>query len=723
MPLRTILPIQLRRIPPTAPATITRRLSSMSEQLIYSGNGTAPIQSPSASTASTKETLDAERRESLNKQASQQQPGSNGEGDHTLASLPKSWRFTSQLPPDPLFPTPADSHKTPRDSITPRQVRGGLFTWVRPETQTDPELLAVSPAALRDLNIKPGEATTEGFRQWAAGNVLLGWDEERLTGGYPWAQLYGGFQFGQWAGQLGDGRAISLFETTSPTARDPWAGGAHETKYEVQLKGAGMTPYSRFADGKAVLRSSIREFVVSEALHALGIPTTRALALSLLPHSRVRRETVEPGAIVVRFAQSWVRLGNFDILRARGDRDSIRKLATYVAEEVLGGWDRLPSRLSSPDKPADAPELERPPRGVVGKDEVQGPADAAENRFARMYREAVRRNALTVAKWQAYGFMNGVLNTDNTSIYGLSIDFGPFAFMDNFDPAYTPNHDDHMLRYSYRNQPTIIWWNLVRFGEAVGELLGAGDTVDSDKFVVDGVSEGAEADELVARAEKLIEQAGEEYKAVFLAEYKRLMTARLGLRRFQESDFQELFSGLLDAMEALELDFHHTFRRLSYVRVADLDTEDLRRETAGVFFHKEGISATGVTEAEARQRVAAWLEKWRARVVEDWGVEGEDGKRVVDSAKEEERMSAMKKVNPSFIPRSFILDEIIQRAEKGGERDVLRRVMQMALHPFEEQWDGNDFEGTVYKGEREEEVRWTGDVPRFQRAMQCSCSS
>ncbi|KAF3765862.1 hypothetical protein M406DRAFT_60432 [Cryphonectria parasitica EP155] len=623
-----------------------------------------------------------------------------------------SWRFTTLLPPDPTFPTPAESHKTPRDQITPRQVRGGLFTWVRPEPQEDPELLAVSPAALHDLNIAPSEATTDEFRQLAAGNVLLGWDEAKMEGGYPWAQLYGGFQFGQWAGQLGDGRAISLFETTS-----------HNSRYEVQLKGAGMTPYSRFADGKAVLRSSIREFVVSEALNALGIPSTRALALSLLPHSKVRRETIEPGAIVVRFAQSWIRLGNFDILRARGERPMIRKLASYVAEEVLGGWDRLPGRLSDPSAPTEAPDLEFPPRGVTGRDDVQGPPEAAENRFARLYREVVRRNALVVAKWQAYGFMNGVLNTDNTSICGLSIDFGPFAFLDNFDPAYTPNHDDHMLRYSYRNQPTIIWWNLVRFGEAIGELIGAGATVDSDKFINEGVSEeGPEADELVARAQKLIEQAGEEYKAVFLAEYKRLMTARLGLRRFQEQDFQDLFSELLDTMEALELDFNHFFRRLSTIRTADLATDDARRHKAAVFFHKEGISATGVSEDEARQRVARWLEKWRARVLEDWSAGAAEG-TVDDAAKEEERIAAMKRVNPSFIPRSFILDEVIKRVEKGGERDVLRRVMHMALHPFEDEWDGREFEGSLYSGDKDEEARWTGDVPKFERAMQCSCSS
>ncbi|KAJ4423450.1 hypothetical protein N0V82_001923 [Gnomoniopsis sp. IMI 355080] len=646
----------------------------------------------------------------------------SGDAGHTLVDLPKSWRLTSLLPPDPTFPTPADSHKTPRDQIRPRQVRNGLFTWVRPEPQTEPELLAVSPAALRDLNINAAETKTDAFRHFAVGNTLLGWDDENLEGGYPWAQLYGGFQFGQWAGQLGDGRAISLFETTAPS-KDLITGNT-ETKYEVQLKGAGLTPYSRFADGKAVLRSSIREFVVSEALHALGIPSTRALALSSLPHSKVLREDgFEPGAVVVRFAQSWVRLGNFDILRARGDRALIRTLATYVGEEVLGGWERLPGRLSDPENPTETPDLVLPPRGLAGKDDVQGPKEAAENRFARLYREVVRRNATTVAKWQAYGFMNGVLNTDNTSIYGLSIDFGPFAFMDNFDPSYTPNHDDHLLRYSYKNQPTIIWWNLVRFGEAIGELIGAGETVDSDHFVNEGVSEGAETDELVARAEKLITQAGEEYKAVFLAEYKRLMTARLGLRRFQEEDFKELFSELLDTMEALELDFNHFFRRLSSTKIADLSTVEARQERASVFFHKEGISATGVSEDDARKRVAEWLGKWRQRVIEDWGVEGENGNQHVESVKEEERIAAMKKVNPSFIPRSFILDELIKRVEKEGERDVLRRVMHMVLHPFEDTWHGNEINGSTYEGDPEEEARWTADVPKFERAMQCSCSS
>ncbi|KAF5510675.1 UPF0061 protein [Colletotrichum siamense] len=616
----------------------------------------------------------------------------SGHGRLPLAELPKTWHYTSSLPADSTFPTPADSHKTPRDQITPRQVREAAFTWVRPEKAENPELLAVSPAALRDIGIKEGDEETEEFKQTVAGNRLHGWDEEKLEGGYPWAQCYGGFQFGQWAGQLGDGRAISLFETTNPETK---------VRYELQLKGAGITPYSRFADGKAVLRSSIREFIVSEALNALKIPSTRALSLSLLPNTKVRRETIEPGAIVLRFAQSWIRLGNFDLPRARGDRALLRTLATYVAEDVLGGWESLPARLENPEEPAKSLE---PSRGVPAT-EIQGPDDSAENRFTRLFREVARRNALTVAKWQAYGFMNGVLNTDNTSIMGLSIDFGPFAFMDNFDPAYTPNHDDYMLRYSYRNQPTIIWWNLVRFGEALGELIGAGAGVDEDTFVNQGVEE-SQAEVLVGRAEKLIMQVGEEYKALFLAEYKRLMTLRVGLKNFKDSDFDDLFSGILDTMETHELDFNHFFRRLSSVKLSQIADEAGRKEVAARFFHAEGVTDKG------RADVASWLDKWRARVVEDWG---ED--------KDDERVAAMKAVNPNFIPRGWVLDEIIKRVEKEDERDVLKRVMHMALNPFADSWDGAEFDGKVYKGDKQEEERWVGDVPKLKRAIQCSCSS
>ncbi|KAL4868202.1 hypothetical protein BDV12DRAFT_197424 [Aspergillus spectabilis] len=608
----------------------------------------------------------------------------------SLSELPKTNVFTSKLPPDPGFETPEASHKAKRERLYPRTVKGAFFTYVRPETAEDPDLLGVSPRALEDLGLKTGEENTAQFKAVVSGNEFF-WNEED-GGVYPWAQCYGGWQFGAWAGQLGDGRAISLFESTNPSTK---------TRYEVQLKGAGRTPYSRFADGKAVLRSSIREYIVSEALNALGIPTTRALSLTLSPKAKVLREHIEPGAIVCRFAESWLRIGTFDLPHSRGDRDLVRKLATYAAENVFNGWESLPGAVSlGKDHSPDA--VEEPPRGLPW-DRIQEHQNVEENRFARLYREIARRNARTVAAWQAYGFMNGVLNTDNTSIYGLSLDYGPFAFMDNFDPQYTPNHDDHMLRYSYKNQPSVIWWNLVRLGESLGELIGAGSQVDEEIFVTQGVTEDAAA-ALIKRAETIIERTGDEYKTVFLNHYKRLMSKRLGLKSQKDSDFQNLFSELLDTLEALELDFNHFFRRLSSLPLADLETDHGRKEAAPRFFHSEGFGGIGYTDDSARERIARWLDKWRQRIIEDWGSD-------VDA--DVQRQKAMNVVNPNFLPRGWILDEVIERVERRGDREVLGRVMNMALNPFSEAWGSN----------KEEEERFCGDVPRFQRAMMCSCSS
>jgi len=279
------------------------------------------------------------------------------------------------------------------------------------------------------------------------------------------------------------------------------------------------------------------------------------------------------------------------------------------------------------------------------------------------------------------------------------MDFGPFAFMDTFDPTYTPNHDDFMLRYSYRNQPTIIWWNLVRLGEAFGELLGAGSRCDETEFVEQGVRQEW-VDELVQRAENLIEKTGEEYKAVFMAEYKRLMTARLGLKSCKESDFEELYSEWLDLMQAHELDFNTCFRRLSEFTAGQLGSEESRKQAASKLFPKYGVSGG---EDKARERIGKWLEKWRIRVIEDWG-EGKD----------QERQEDMKAVNPKFIPKAWVLDELIERVEKKGERDILKSIMEMALNPFQEEWGWN----------REEEERLCGEAPnKYQTALQCSCSS
>lgn len=351
------------------------------------------------------------------------------------------------------------------------------------------------------------------------------------------------------------------------------------------------------------------------------------------------RERTEPGAIVARFAESWLRIGSFDILHSRNDRALIRKLATFVAEDVFPGWESLPAAVRVPDDAASTSgdPVENPSRGVQSS-EIQGEPGQEENRFTRLYREIVRRNAKTVAAWQAYGFMNGVLNTDNTSLYGLSLDYGPFAFMDNFDPTYTPNHDDHFLRYSYKNQPSVIWWNLVRLGESLGELIGAADKVDDETFIAKGVTEEF-GKVLVERAEKIINRVGDEYKIVFLNEYKRLMGQRLGLLTSKDSDFEVLFSELLDTMEQLELDFNHFFRKLSEISLAEIETEEQRLAVSKIFFHNEGVSGIGNTEESATKRIAAWLDSWRLRVAEDW-----------KDATDQDRQKSMKAVNPKVPP-------------------------------------------------------------------------
>jgi uncharacterized protein YdiU (UPF0061 family) len=615
----------------------------------------------------------------------------------SLSALPRTSAFTARLPADPALPTPLRSHRAPRGALLPRAVRGALYTFVRPTAAPPPlELLAVSAAAMRDLGLDAKAAEGEEFLQVLGGGRILGWEgvadggeavddgpaaaaveglsvegdgaapkndggaaaDEAPAAVYPWAQNYGGFQFGQWAGQLGDGRAISLFETRPA--------GGDGTRYEVQLKGAGMTPYSRFADGRAVLRSSIREFLASEHLHALGVPTTRALALVLAAKLPVLREHGnEPGAIVTRFARSWVRIGTFDLLRARGDRENLRRLSEYVAEEVYGGWETLPGPL--PEAPSNASKtpspgeddaaaaalahvpasiLLSPPVGIPAA-RTTGAGAHAQNRFARLYRAITRANAATVARWQVAGFINGVLNTDNTSIAGLSLDFGPFGFLDAYDPAYTPNHDDHSLRYAYRAQPGVVWWNLVRLAEALAELLGEGDRVDEERLVREGPRE-EDVKEMTERARTLIEGAGREYRAVLAAQFRRGMAARLGLRVRDDDPkdaeaVDELVSGWLVALGAGALDFHLSFRRLGRLRAAELKGTEACAEAAGVFFRREDGSAAdqpaGGVEG-ARKTMAEWLASWRDRVEADWGAEA-DG----------ERVKAMKAANPKVCIR------------------------------------------------------------------------
>ncbi|KAF8426587.1 YdiU domain-containing protein [Tirmania nivea] len=592
----------------------------------------------------------------------------NHEDGYSIEELPKSCVFTTSHIPDPEFPTPESAQNAPRHAFGPRQVRGAMFTWVIPEgTEPHPEVLAISEDAMRTLGLKPGQEKRVEFKHLMAGNLLV-------DGIMPWAAVYGGWQFGQWAGQLGDGRAISLFECTNPKTGQ---------RYEVQLKGAGLTPYSRFADGKAVLRSSIREFVISEALHALGIPTTRALALTLLPSKKAVREVVEPCAIVTRFAPTWIRIGSFDLFRWRGDRQNLRRLADYVINECFGGEKNL-----VPPRPEEMK--------LTGVDFV--------NRYHRLYREVVRRNARTVAKWQCYGFMNGVLNTDNTHIMGLSLDFGPFSFMDNFNPHFTPNHDDYMKRYSYHNQPTVIWWNLVRLAEDLAELFGSGDLCDTQEFIEKPLPR-PELEKLVSRAEVQIELIGEEYKDVFKAEYISTFCTRLGLQVPRPEDLDQIISPTLDLLQSLELDFNGFFRKLSHIPVLSLDTKEKWFAASEVFL-QEGEKYAGKGWKGAQEMIAEWLGgTYRTRLQLE--------ERDYVGFGDEERKEKMLRVNPKFVARNWVLQEVIELVEKKKDREVLPGLMKMVLDPFRESWGWNE----------ELERRWCGDPPKSERGLQCSCSS
>jgi len=307
-------------------------------------------------------------------------------------------------------------------------VHKAFFTHVRPVPTPKPVLVSVSPAALADLGLPPLDqllANQPDFADYVVGNKLV-------KGADPWAQAYAGHQFGVFAGQLGDGRAISLFQTTTSDGN----------LTELQLKGAGRTPYSRFADGLAVLRSTIREYVCSEYLARLDIPTTRAVAMAVTPNRSVLREKgMETGAVVLRMAESWARIGTLELAMMREWKEGLEKAISYLVESHF-------------------PEVWKSHNGK--------PSDAF---YLDFFRDVVSRNAEMVAHWQALGFVHGVLNTDNTSLLGLTLDFGPYGFLDDYDPEWTPNTTDEDGRYCFGNQPGIILWNLARMARCLIEVM------------------------------------------------------------------------------------------------------------------------------------------------------------------------------------------------------------------------------------------------------------
>jgi uncharacterized protein YdiU (UPF0061 family) len=401
----------------------------------------------------------------------------------------------------------------------------------------------------------------------------------------PLASVYSGHQFGVWAGQLGDGRAHLLGELDTP-------GGP----LELQLKGSGLTPYSRMGDGRAVLRSSIREFLCSEAMAGLGIPTTRALCVTGSPQP-VRREQIETAAVVTRVAPSFVRFGHFEhFTHTAQDEDALRGLADFVIEQHY---------------PA---------------------CRDAEQPYAALLEAVTLRTAELVAQWQAVGFCHGVMNTDNMSMLGLTIDYGPFGFLDAFDPGHICNHSDHEGRYAYARQPNVAYWNLYALAQALLPLLGEGEAA----------SEAALA-------------ALEPYKQAFPRALMSRFAAKLGLLRPDAAD-GTLVDDLLKLMAAGRADFTIVFRRLAHF---DSGTGADNAAVRDLFLEREAFDA------------------WAVRYAERLRAEGS-----VDA----ERAGRMNRINPNVVLRNHLAETAIAQAREGDFGEVAR-LLAVLERPFDDSPD------------------------------------
>ena len=437
-----------------------------------------------------------------------------------------------------------------------------------------PYLVALSEPAAAMLGLEPGHLSTEESLAVLIGNTV----PERSL---PLAAVYSGHQFGVWAGQLGDGRAILLGDIA--TAAGP---------LELQWKGAGLTPYSRMGDGRAVLRSSIREFLCSEAMQALGIPTSRALSVAGSDQG-VMRETVETSAVVIRMAPSFVRFGSFEHWSHRNKPDELKVLADYVIARFY-------------------PEL---------KDE--------ENPYQALLKEVTRRTAHMIAHWQAVGFMHGVMNTDNMSILGLTLDYGPFGFMEAFDSQHICNHTDQQGRYSYAMQPQIGHWNCYALAQALLPLIGE---VEAAQTALDV------------------------YQPAFAAKIDELLHAKLGLAmaaQYEEAD-RALFDAMFTLMQANSVDFTLFFRRLSGLKAADASGDEALRD---LFLDRPAFDA--------------WAEQYRQRL----RAEASD-----DAA----RQLAMNAVNPKYVLRNYLAQVAIEKAQNKDFTEVAR-LLTVLQRPYDEQ--------------------------------------
>jgi len=526
-----------------------------------------------------------------------------------MASL-QNLQFTNSFQRD----LPEDRERGPRR----RQVQAACFSSVEPTPVSAPSLLAYSAEAARLIGLGPEDCESPLFLEVFSGNRLLA--EMR-----PYAACYGGHQFGNWAGQLGDGRAITLGEVAA----------ADGQRWELQLKGAGPTPYSRTADGRAVVRSSVREFLCSEAMFHLGVPTTRALSLIGTGDPVLRdmfydgHPREEPGAVICRMAPSFLRFGNFEILTSRGDLDTARALADYTLR------------------------VHFPACGT-------GPAG-----YAAFFEEVCRRTAVMIAHWMRVGFVHGVMNTDNMSLLGLTIDYGPYGWLEDFDPNWTPNTTDRGgRRYRFAHQPGVALWNLVRFAEALAPLVGDSAPLERGLEVyeptlrstlrgqwLEKLGLGSSSPESSSQAEADPDRYGDD-------------PPPLGI---------ELGDALLDDLGAVlalvETDMTLFFRRLAEVPAArewlEKPDDALIAPLMPAYYVPEQLDAARTA------RVAAWVRRYLQRVL-------------AAGTPDAERRRRMNAVNPKFVLRNYLAQLAIDRAEQGDPGGI-RELLEVLRHPYDEQ--------------------------------------
>jgi len=496
--------------------------------------------------------------------------------------LMRSLRFDNSFVRD----LPADLQAGPRR----RQVHGALYSRVESTPVAAPRLIAHSREVAALLGIAAAEVASPEFAQVFAGNALL-------EGMQPYAANYGGHQFGHWAGQLGDGRAITLGETINAAGE----------RWELQLKGSGLTPYSRSADGRAVLRSSVREFLCSEAMHHLGVPTTRALSLVATGEEVVRdmfydgHPRPEPGAIVCRVAPSFIRFGNFELPASRGEVALLKQLIDFTIRR-------------------DFPEL------ISGK-------ESGEPLYAEWFAQVCERSARMIAHWMRVGFVHGVMNTDNMAILGLTIDYGPYGWIDNFDLDWTPNTTDaEGRRYRFGQQPQIAHWNLGRLASALAPAF------DSHEFLIAGL---------------------QRYVDAFVAADRDNIAAKLGLAECRDDDL-ELMQALHALLQEAEVDMTLFFRAL-----ADVDLAAPALGPLSPAFYDEA------KRWHAEPRLNDWLARYGAR-----------GRG--DALPPEERRARMHAANPRYVLRNYLVQQAIDRAEQGDDAGI-HELLEVLRRPYDDQ--------------------------------------